>query len=390
MLALFCRRRLRTSCRDSRTLLSLLHYQFFNPFSSVASSRLQPSLTLDYLIGSCGLSPEKALEASNSIKLEDTSGPDSIVQCLKNYGFTQTHIQRLISSWPRVLSAKEATLQPKLQFIRDFGVSASDLPDLVVQNPYSISRCLKTQVVPSFQFLKGFLHAPENVVKALKRSGWLLTSDLEKKMLPNINLMTERGITASRIALVIMTQPRILTQRIETLEETIRRVEELGFKGGSPFFVLAIHAISSMSKSTWNTKFELFKSLGWSEEQILVGFRRMPVFLTCSEKKIKRGMDYFINQLNLTPEDISKNPKLLMHSMEKRIVPRCRVWRILRSQDIVKGKEELIRMWHFSDEDFLKRYVHRYDNEIPHLIKAFKGELEFTWLTSSKAKVEVC
>ncbi|KAG9458478.1 hypothetical protein H6P81_002986 [Aristolochia fimbriata] len=384
MIALLCRRHLRTG--DSKIRLCFLHNQRFLPFSSVGDSRLEPSLTLTYLVNSCGFSPEKALEASKSIKLEDTSGSDTILQCLKNYGFTHTHIQRLISSWPRVLLAKERSLQPKLQFVLDIGVSALDLPDVVVEAPLLLRRCLKTQVVPSYEFLKGFLHTTGNVVKALKRSRWLLSCDLEKRMLPNINLLRERGVSDSRIAVVIMNQPRDLMQRLETLEEIMRKVEEMGFKSGSPFFLVAVHAISSMSKSTWDTKMELLKSLGWSEEQILTGFRRMPVFLASSEKKMKRVMDYLVNQHNLTPEDISKNPKFLMYSMEKRLVPRCRVWRILRSQDLVKGKEELIGMWRASEDDFLKRYVHKYDDEIPHLMKAFKGELELTWLPSSKSK----
>ncbi|KAF6164826.1 hypothetical protein GIB67_030698 [Kingdonia uniflora] len=72
---------------------------------------------------------------------------------------------------------------------------------------------------------------------------------------------------------------------------------------------------------------EIFRSYGFSENEIISIFRNYPKFMNTSEKKLKSGLYFFINKLDLEPSYLVKYASLLTCSMEKRIIPR---WTVLQ------------------------------------------------------------
>ncbi|XP_058079388.1 transcription termination factor MTERF2, chloroplastic-like [Magnolia sinica] len=389
MLSILCRKVLQTPTQ-SPLFLRFLQIQFPKSISSQISNCTteQPSsLTLSYLINTCGLSPQAALSASQKVHLKSTQKPDSVLQFLKNHGFNNTHIANLIAFRPRFLLANvESTLQPKIQFFQSLGLSDPELAELIASNPHMLYQSLKFQLIPSVSFLRSLLETNENVVKALKRSRWLFSSDLNKTMRPNINFLRELGVPNSRIAKMVMTQPRTLMQKLDSLREITERVAAFGFERGSLLFMWAIHAMCSLSKSTWAAKVKLLKSLGWSEENVFDAFRRVPMYMMCSEKKIRSGMDFFGKKMQWEPSLISQRPKLLMYSMKKRVIPRSRVWEILKCKELAK-EEELIKMLDLKEDRFLNKYVTKYEQEIPYLMKVYEGKLEFKWLDAKGSQI---
>lgn len=198
-------------------------------------------------------------------------------------------------------------------------------------------------------------------------------------MLPNIGVLKVYGVPNSRISKMVVMEPIILSVNTAFLREVMKRVEELGFERGSGLYVMAIHAMCSMKKSIWEAKIELLKSLGWSQNEIFYAFRKMPLFMKCSEKKIKAGMDFFVNKLRWRPSDVARHPMLLMFSLEGRLIPRSKVWKILKYKELV-DEGELKRMLKLNENDFLRFYVTKYEKEVPYLLKAYGGELEYRWL----------
>lgn len=207
-------------------------------------------------------------------------------------------------------------------------------------------------------------------------------------MQPNIALLKDYGVPSSRISKMVMVEPRILSVNTVLLRGVLKKVEELGFERGSGLFVMAIHALCTINKSTWEAKIELFKTLGWSENEIFDAFRRMPIFMKCSEKKIKEGMDFFVNKLRWRPSDVARNPMLLMFSLKRRLIPRSKVWEILNYKELV-DEGEVKRMLTLSENRFLRFYVTKYEKEVPYLSKAFRGELEYGWLNNKSKGQDV-
>ncbi|KAK7845470.1 hypothetical protein CFP56_009232 [Quercus suber] len=126
-----------------RTQLGLLQKNAFFIIQSFTSvGRLSESefgneaernyFTVSYLVNSCGLSPKSALLASNKVHFQNPDRPDSVLSLLKENGFDNTQITKLIRSRPTLLLADpENTLLPKIEFFRSIGVSGSDLPRIL-------------------------------------------------------------------------------------------------------------------------------------------------------------------------------------------------------------------------------------------------------------------
>ncbi|KAF6140531.1 hypothetical protein GIB67_035558, partial [Kingdonia uniflora] len=72
---------------------------------------------------------------------------------------------------------------------------------------------------------------------------------------------------------------------------------------------------------------EIFRSYGFSENELISMFRRNPRCMRVSEKKLRSGLCFFINKLNLEPSYLVKHPALVAYIMEKRIIP---MWTVLQ------------------------------------------------------------
>eukprot|EP00268_Persea_americana_P046505 TRINITY_DN4796_c1_g1_i1.p1 TRINITY_DN4796_c1_g1~~TRINITY_DN4796_c1_g1_i1.p1 ORF type:complete len:403 (-),score=64.67 TRINITY_DN4796_c1_g1_i1:610-1818(-) len=374
MLASFCKSLLQINPKYP-SLLCILQIHTLKSLS-----KNEAPLTLNYLINSCGLSPEAALSASKEINLNNTEKPNTVLEFFKTHGFSKAQITNLISFRPHfLLSDVDSTLQPKIKYFHDLGLSDSEITIFISSNPGILLRGLETQIKPSIDFLRNLVQTNENVIKVFRRCRWMFTCNIRKRMLPNIGVLKVYGVPNSRISKMVVMEPIILSANTAFLREVMKRVEELGFERGSGLYVMAIHAMCSMKKSIWEAKIELFKSLGWSHNEIFYAFRKMPLFMKCSEKKIKAGMEFFVNKLRWRPSDVARYPMFLMYSLEGRLIPRSKVWKILKYKELV-DEGEVKRMLKLNENDFLRFYVTKYEKEVPYLLKAYGGELEYRWL----------
>ncbi|KAJ4970754.1 hypothetical protein NE237_003853 [Protea cynaroides] len=361
---------------DARTHLRFLEIPFLKSFSNISESGIQPSQAIDYLINKCGLSPENAVSVAKKIHLRfhNTEKPDSVLKFFESIGFSRTHITKLISLKPLFLfSSVDKTLKPKLKPLQDLGLSCSELAGVISSNPGILTRSLRTQILPCLAVITSYVGTGENVLRTLKRSGWLLSANPAERMLPNIDFLRNQNVPDSRIAYMMANQPGNLVTKPDQMKEIVETLKELGFKPESRLFTVGIHIMLSMSKSTWEAKIKLLKDLGWSEEQIFAAFRKYPVYMSCSEKKMRLGMDFYANALNWDALIVSKHPKLLMFSFKERIIPRFEVWKMLLSKGLVlKEPGTLVTAWSITEEDFLEKYVKKYKDEIPDLVKVYK------------------
>ncbi|XP_031274418.1 uncharacterized protein LOC116132877 [Pistacia vera] len=135
-------------------------------------------------------------------------------------------------------------------------------------------------------------------------------------------------------------------------------------------FVQAIVVMSTMSKSEWDKKVDVYKRLHWSEEEILAAFQKHPWCMMTSEDKIMAVMDIFVNKMGWEPSAIAQRPILLSLSLEKRIIPRAAVILFLSSKGLLKTNFISATPYNICDEAFLQKFVNCYD-EAPQLKKQF-------------------
>lgn len=343
--------------------------------TSIAKLSDQRSSTVSFLTNSCGLSLEKAISVSKLVKIHDTKKPNSLIQLLTSRGFTKPQIATLISKYPRILRYDpENVLKPKIEYLESLGISGPDLPKVLCPYPELLSRSLENHIIPTFDFLKEVFHANGNLVYALKQSIRVANSDIQKRVVPNMNTLRAHGVPEPHIARLIMLQPPSLVMRADLFKNVVDVIKEMGFDPSTKSFILAVRSMAMSSKETWQSKKEILISFGWSEDDFCLVFKRQPLFMMASAKKIRKLMDFFVNKIGLEPSDIARCPHLLIVSLEKTVLPRWSVLQVLMSKNLLKKDIDVSSALCVSKQVFERRFVTSYMDE-PEVMTAYQGGL---------------
>ncbi|PQP97353.1 uncharacterized protein Pyn_09085 [Prunus yedoensis var. nudiflora] len=212
-----------------------------------------------------------------SVQFDNREGPESVLNVLRNHGFSDDHISQLVRKRPKLLSANaEKTVVPKLEFLSSVGLS---------------------------------------VLRALE-------------------------VPQASISLWVTCHPFVLSLDTEKFKENIKKVTGMGFAPSSATFMKALDVISLTDALTWDQKKEVYKKCGWTEDDFLLAFRKNPFFMSLSCKKFSSKMDFLMK--GWQPADVARNPNVLTYSLEKWIIPRCSVIRVLLLKGLIaKGEFSL-------------------------------------------------
>ncbi|KAF8395583.1 hypothetical protein HHK36_019533 [Tetracentron sinense] len=287
------------------------------------------------------LSLETALKASKQIHhIKITSKPDSVLGLLRNYGLTNTHFAKLITTLPSLLSTIPIkTLKPKMGFFRNNGISDPILAKILCSDPNILWRSLENQIIPSFNYLESFLHTNENVAFALCRTTWILHNFLKQ----NISLLQNHCVPKSTISKIIMINPQTLSFKPDKFRVIFMKTIEMGFDSSSLMFAHGLIMLSGMKNGTWEAKMAVYRSFGW----------RRTRFSLCLES----------------------NPlTTLFLSLEKRTMPRCFVFDVLLSKGLMR-KENMGPALKVAEDEFLKNYVLKYQEDLPQLLKIYQTKM---------------
>ncbi|OWM79940.1 hypothetical protein CDL15_Pgr006244 [Punica granatum] len=337
---------------------SILFFSTSEPEKSAA-----PTFVSDYLTDRHNLSPTTALKVSSyRSRLKDPEKADAIINFLKDVGFTTTHFELALYRAPCLLFSIVDNIRPKIKILQDAGFSPSDIVEITSSDPWILTRSADNRLFPSVVALKNVLGSVADASKLLKLCGWFLRSDLEKTLLPNVEMMKSCGVPSQQITRYLLVFPRMFLNKPEKLKGFIAQVDEMGVERGSLVFLLAIRAIGSMSPESWELKLGVFRSLGFSDEDILSIFRKVPLTFTISEKKIREVSRILFETGEANTALLVSRPELLMLSTERRLKPRLRVVKILESKNLLKKKPTLTTTCKISEEVFLKKYVFPYSD----------------------------
>ncbi|XVE82108.1 hypothetical protein DITRI_Ditri15bG0120800 [Diplodiscus trichospermus] len=356
---------------------SVLSLRFF----SITSN--PHSFTVSYLINKCGLSPESAFSVSKVVNFETpykvVSKVDSVVSVFKSHGFSEPQIKSIIRNWPGVLlSNVNNTLLPKIEFFKSRGVSRRGLGKMFGNNPTILGRSLEKHIIPSFDCLSSLLKSDEAAIKAITTYPRLMTYDLDNFVFPNIEILRNYGVPETNIVKVLHSMPRTFLRRPVEFKETVEKVKEMGFNPTMMTFAVAVLVLNFMSKSMWDRKFDVYKNCGWSDKEIVDAFRKYPTFITVSEEKVVKIMDFLVNEMGLQSSLIAKRPRVITHSFERRIVPRGLFTQELLSKGLLKKEFKLMTAFDDSEKLFIEKFVNRYKADAPELLKLYQEKFDLS------------
>ncbi|KAG4185343.1 hypothetical protein ERO13_A09G223500v2 [Gossypium hirsutum] len=220
----------------------------------------QQSFTVSYLIINCGLSPESAISASKYVNFKTPNKSDSVIALLKNHGFSKIQIATLIKRRPCVLASDvEKTLLPKITFLNSKGISSSDLAKCLSKCPSLLIHSLENRIIPSFNFLCDLLQSNNDILGVLNLFPRMLLYDFDSYILPNSNVLRQNGVPELNIVKGFRRVPKTFFYTPIQFKELVVKVKQMGFSPERFTFILAVTVLGSMSKSTWETKFDVYK-----------------------------------------------------------------------------------------------------------------------------------
>ncbi|KAL5197304.1 hypothetical protein ABZP36_000816 [Zizania latifolia] len=331
------------------------------------------SLTVHFLINSCGLSEEAATAAAARVRLRSTKKAHAVLALFRGLGLAGADIARVVTAAPPVLSYRaERSLVPKIDFFRhDLGLSDAEIRRIILVSPYrvlcySLENCFR----PNYLLLRDLLGSDKNVITAVLQYTDLIHGDVRGVLLPKVKALRDDGASDAVIVKLLTTHPKALMHRSSLFEESLAAVKELGISPSSGMFPYSFGLFARMHPTKWKLRMDNYLSLGWTEEQVKQAFVRHPYCMSVSDHKVRRIWQFFAEKLGWSPEYVAGSPMLLSLSFEKRILPRHAVLSLLASRGEFKRS---IKVSHLvmAEKKFVERYVTSYQEAIPEVVEAY-------------------
>ncbi|XP_030445909.2 uncharacterized protein LOC115668624 [Syzygium oleosum] len=342
--------------------------------AAAAATSSRPSFAVSYLVNSCGLSPESALFVSERVNFETSARPDAVIDVFKNHGFSQFQISGIIRRWPwLILASPERTLLPKLKYLRSVGFSGSDLAKSITAAPCILTRSLEKHLIPNFGRLRDFLRGDKYAVTAIRHSPRILSQGLEATVDPFVKILRDKGVRESSIVWLVKNQSRTMIALCGHLDEIVEKTKGMGFDDPSAAkFAVAMLAVVGMSESTWERKFDAYGRWGWSRDDTMRAFVKCPWCMATSEEKIMAMIGFFVKEMGFESSFLLRHPSLMSLSLERRIRPRCLVFKHLSLHGLMKTKIGLTSLLTFSEVDFLEKFLTPHIEEAPELLDIYR------------------
>ncbi|ONK60765.1 uncharacterized protein A4U43_C08F22380 [Asparagus officinalis] len=291
---------------------------------------------------------------------------------MKTHGFSDAQINKIVSGYPKCLAINlDKTLAPKFRALNEIGFSGSDLTDLISSNCRVLCLDFNRKILPKIQFWQSLLGSREQLIKNLKRSNSFIADSVEKAVKPNVAFLRSCGVSDERIRMVARRSPRFVTRRPQALAEAASpasRVEnEMGIARGSGMFVWALLTLSSVSKIKLNGSLEIMKKFGWSEADFISASSKAPSILDISHRTLSKKMEFLLKEAECEPVYVAQRPLLLMYSLEKRLIPRYEVVKILRSRGLLDREPMLASIMSYSEKGFMDKFIIPHKHKVPQL-----------------------
>ncbi|KAL3514032.1 hypothetical protein ACH5RR_026749 [Cinchona calisaya] len=355
---------------------SLLDHYYSTSAAAAARPQKNTRFLEEYLIKSLGFSKIEAISTSskfirsNPIKKD----PNLVVNFLLNLGLTKSHIKNVVYKSPQLLfSDVDKTLLPKITYLQGLGLSGLDLAKLLVKYHRILVRGLDNHLVPRIEYLRKLLGTDDKVVLALKKFALVPGNRALEKMERNVLLLRDNGFCSDDIAKFVIKNPiKFFIRDSEMLQDVLRRVEyEWGIPRDATMFSYAVDVLSSSSKSKIDAKFEILRSYGWSDVEILRIVRILPPVLNLSEARMRRVLDYFMKEVGCTPDYLASRPVLFTLSLEGRVKPRNEVLKILNEKKLNMRNASLCKVLYLRESQFQDAYLLPYKDVLPDMYESY-------------------
>uniref|UniRef100_A0A0D9WGB9 Uncharacterized protein n=1 Tax=Leersia perrieri TaxID=77586 RepID=A0A0D9WGB9_9ORYZ len=332
--------------------------------------------TVSYLV-SCGLSPAVARQTAAStrtLRIRSTEKADAFRALLRSHGFSDADVARIVRSAPLLLTVDpDRVIRPKLEFFASMGFE----PNKLVYSPLLLARSLDKHIVPCIQFLRGVIGDDDEIRRGFSRLPRALMVNIDNGMRPAVEALRRHGLSKGDISKVLVIQLGVLMLSPQRIGEIFEDLGTMGIGITDRRFANCLRAMCSLKRETWLRKVALYRSLGLSESEVFEAFKKQPTALLVADDTIRKKARFFREMLKLEMKDVMVNPVVVSYSLEKTILPRCAVLSVLVREGKIKPDIRFPNALIGSAKTFCEKYVNRHAADVPDVIDAYEGKIEF-------------
>ncbi|XP_074316831.1 transcription termination factor MTERF15, mitochondrial-like [Silene latifolia] len=354
------------------------HLLLYSTNSSNQNPKFPNQSYTNYLVDNLGFSHQQAHSISTKLpyKFDNahfskfSGNANSVIDFLKQHRFDNTHIKKVVSCYPKILSANvDKTLKPKFKVFQDHGFSESNLVSLILSNPSIVSK----RMDPIIRDLRAILGSTDNLIKFFRKPNLFISQSALEILNSNIALLNkEYGIDINVIRNGILQFPGSYLKNTDVFENIVVRVEkELGIPRNSGMFTYGIRLLCGSSKKSMESKCEVFKSFGWSEYDVFEVMRRNPLIFLMSEENIGKKLNFLMTEMGYKPDFLARRSVLVGLSLEKRLVPRHRVVLFLKEKGLLDYNFSAAARK--SEKEFLKILIEPFKEDAPGLLELYQS-----------------
>ncbi|KAG6484159.1 hypothetical protein ZIOFF_060954 [Zingiber officinale] len=338
--------------------------------SSVATASPDPNFLVEYLMNACGFSADDASKVSKSFpRFRSAEKADAVLGFLRSQGIDGANLRKIISWKPGFLCRDvENSLAPKFKILRDMGLSESDIANAVLRHPILLYLDAQNALLPRLKVWESLFGSREILLRNLQSYNRFMSTSIENVVRPNLNfLRDECGIPEDRVSRVIKRHPGFIVQNPESLRALVDRAEGIGIPRESKMFLWILDVLHGVSREKFEVQVKLLHSFGWSNSDFTAAFKKRPAFLWHSTEVLQRKMEFFIKDVEIKPSEIANHPIVLAFSLEKRLIPRFQLMKILKSEGLWTSNIKLHNFFSSPDPKFLQSFVLPYKDKLPEL-----------------------
>ncbi|KAK3040636.1 hypothetical protein RJ639_026957 [Escallonia herrerae] len=199
---------------NPRILSSTTSYGCLFSISTINSADPQ-SVTVSYLVNSCGLSLDSAISTANKLQIGPNTidRADSVLKLLKSHGLTQTHIRSLVSKRPVVLLADPSkAVERNIELFSSLGLSGNHLAKVLKELPRILE---SSNVNAAVELFKNHGFSQEQIAQMVLKRPHIFAFDPEKNLKPKLEFLCSLGIPKSKVARMVCGSPALLERSLE-------------------------------------------------------------------------------------------------------------------------------------------------------------------------------
>jgi len=109
----------------------------------------------------------------------------------------------------------------------------------------------------------------------------------------------------------------------------VKNIEGMGIEKGSKAFARCFSSLCRLNRDTVKRKLENLRELGFTEEEVGIIVKKMPMLLGFTEDNLRQKFKFLVEEWKLPRNVLSNQPATLCYSIEKRLKPRLIALRAL-------------------------------------------------------------